>query len=102
LGLFFARLYPSALSPAPNGNQQAAQSADEYTQPHPTESAMSEQRAPFPRSADNADQMNLPEGKTCGDCVHCKRCTAMFGHIPADQSCDWSPSRFREAVIATA
>lgn len=59
---------------------------------------MSEQRPPFPRSVDNADQMSLPEGKTCGDCVHCKRCTAMFGHIPADESCDWSPSRFREAV----
>ena len=52
---------------------------------------MPEQRAPYPRSADNTDQMNLPEGKTCGDCVHCKRCTAMFGHIPADESCDWSP-----------
>ncbi|MPR00718.1 hypothetical protein F0169_00720 [Pseudomonas sp. MAFF 212408] len=52
----------------------------------------------IPTSADNADQMNLPEGKTCGECVHCKRCTAMFGHIPADESCDWSPSRFREAV----
>jgi hypothetical protein len=43
--------------------------------------------------------MNLPEGKTCGDCVHCRRCTMMFGHIPADESCDWSPSRFREAVL---
>ncbi len=60
---------------------------------------MSEQRAPYPRSADNADQMNLPEGKTCGDCAHCRRCTAMFGHIPADESCDWSPSRFREATL---
>ncbi|RMO77244.1 hypothetical protein ALQ35_100237 [Pseudomonas fluorescens] len=63
------------------------------------ERVMPEQRAPYPRSADNADQMNLPEGKTCGDCVHCKRCTAMFSHIPADESCDWSPSRFREAVL---
>ncbi|WP_254170981.1 hypothetical protein [Pseudomonas putida] len=45
--------------------------------------------------------MNLPEGKTCGDCVHCRRCTTMFGHIPADESCDWSPSRFREAVPPT-
>lgn len=63
---------------------------------------MPEQRTPYPRSADNTDQMNLPEGKTCGDCLHCKRCTAMFGHIPADQSCDWSPSRFREAVPVAA
>jgi hypothetical protein len=38
--------------------------------------------------------MNLPEGKTCGDCVHCRRCTMMFGHIPEDEACDWAPSRF--------
>ena len=62
---------------------------------------MTEQRAPYPRSADNAGKMNLPKGKTCGDCMFCKRCTAMFGHIPADESCDWSPSRFREAVPST-
>lgn len=59
---------------------------------------MSEQRKPYPRTADNADKMNLPEGKTCGDCVHAKRCIAMFGHIAEDESCDWAPSRFREAV----
>lgn len=46
----------------------------------------------------SAEQYNA---KTCGDCVHCRRCTIMFGHIPADESCDWSPSRFREAVPAT-
>jgi hypothetical protein len=57
---------------------------------------MSEERKPYPRSADNADKMNLPEGKTCADCVSCRRCTLMFGHIPADESCDWSPSRFLE------
>lgn len=58
---------------------------------------MSEQRKPYARSAVDADRMNLPEGKTCGDCVHARRCTMMFGHIPADESCDWSPSRFRQA-----
>ncbi|WP_325950216.1 hypothetical protein [Pseudomonas putida] len=63
---------------------------------------MSEQRKPLGRSVNDEDQMNLPEGKTCGDCVHCRRCTLMFGHIPADESCDWSPSRFREAVPTTA
>lgn len=42
------------------------------------------------------DDMDLPAGKTCGDCVHCGRCTAIFGHIPADEACDWSPSRFRQ------
>ena len=61
---------------------------------------MSEQREPLRRMANDEYQMNLPEGKTCGDCVHSARCTAMFGHIPADEACDWSPSRFSEAVPA--
>lgn len=52
------------------------------------------ERKPYGRTG---DEMDLPEGKTCGDCVHCRRCTAMFGHIPADESCDWSPARYREA-----
>jgi NADH dehydrogenase/NADH:ubiquinone oxidoreductase subunit G len=46
--------------------------------------------------------MNLPEGKTCADCVHCYRCTRMFGHIPADEVCDWFPSRFQQAAPAAA
>lgn len=62
------------------------------------ERVMSEQRDPLRRSLSDEDQMNLPEDKTCGDCVHCRRCTLMFGHIPTDEACDWSPSRFREAV----
>lgn len=62
---------------------------------------MNEQREPLRRMVNDEYRMNLPEGKTCGNCVHCRRCTAMFGHIPADESCDWSPSRFREAVPAT-
>lgn len=56
-------------------------------------------RIPYRRIGDD---MDLPEGKTCGDCVHCRRCTGMFGHIPADESCDWSPSRFRPAVTDAA
>ena len=63
------------------------------------ERVMSKQRDPLRRSARDEDQMNLPEGMTCGDCVHCRRCTSMFGHIPTDESCDWSPSRFREAKL---
>ncbi len=63
------------------------------------ERVMSKQRDPLRRSASDEDQMNLPEGMTCGDCVHCRRCTSMFGHIPTDESCDWSPSRFREAKL---
>jgi hypothetical protein len=56
-------------------------------------------RIPYGRAGND---MDLPEGKTCGDCVHCHRCTAMFGHIPADESCDWSPSRYRPAVADAA
>lgn len=56
------------------------------------------ERNPYGRTGND---MDLPEGKNCGDCVHCRRCTAMFGHIPADESCDWSPSRFRAVEGAT-
>lgn len=52
-----------------------------------------ENRKPYRRSGDD---MDLPADKTCGDCFHVRRCTAMFGHIPADEACDWSPSRFAE------
>lgn len=40
--------------------------------------------------------MNLPDGRTCGDCFHIKRREAIFGHVPSDTSCDWFPRRFRE------
>lgn len=30
--------------------------------------------------------MNLPSGKTCGDCVHTRRCVLMFGHKPEDMA----------------
>lgn len=54
-------------------------------------------REPYRRKTKD-DGMNLPDDKTCGDCVHCRRCTMIFGHIPTDEVCDWYPSRFREAV----
>lgn len=38
--------------------------------------------------------MDLPSGKTCGDCYHCDRCCLIFGHKPEDTSCDWFPRRF--------
>lgn len=55
-------------------------------------------RIPYHRTGDD---MDLPEGKTCGDCVHCRRCTLIYGHIPEDESCDWSPSRFNEKQSAS-
>lgn len=59
-----------------------------------------EERQPYRRGAVAETDMDLPEGKTCGDCIHCYRCSAIFGHIPTDEVCDWSPSRFRERVAA--
>lgn len=38
--------------------------------------------------------MELPTGKTCGDCVSERRCCMMFGHVPTDTYCDWFPRRF--------
>jgi hypothetical protein len=40
--------------------------------------------------------MNLPDGKTCGDCVHGVKCCAMFGHVPTDKYCDWFPRKFKQ------
>ena len=40
------------------------------------------------------DIMKLPEGKTCADCNHCRRCTGMFGARPENTSCDFDPIRF--------
>lgn len=46
-------------------------------------------------SCDSKTCMDLPEGKTCGDCVYVKRCVSMFGHTITDTYCDWFPRRFR-------
>lgn len=54
-------------------------------------------RAPWLRRHDPT--MDLPEGKTCADCAHFRRCNLMFGHIAADEVCDWSPSRFYPASV---
>lgn len=50
------------------------------------EDAKAAGRAPYRRSsASDADGMTLPLGKTCGDCVHIRRCSGIFGHIPEDE-----------------
>lgn len=42
-----------------------------------------------------AEEMKLPEGKTCADCTNVARCIA-FGCTTFDAtSCDWWPNRFR-------
>jgi hypothetical protein len=44
------------------------------------------------------DDMDLPEGKTCGDCVNVSLCTKMYGAKPENIWCDFSPSRFHGAI----
>lgn len=43
--------------------------------------------------------MTLPDGKTCGDCVHAKRCLGI-GYTPSPKvrDCSFFPRRFREAL----
>lgn len=60
-----------------------------------------ETRAPMKRGQDGSKEgkeMDLPEGKTCENCAHVRRCCTMFGHIPENEVCDWYPSRFRPAM----
>lgn len=42
------------------------------------------------------EEMKLPAGKTCDNCVHIKRCLA-FGFTELGRtSCDFHPNKFRE------
>jgi len=55
-------------------------------------------RKPYLRSEHSAEHgMNLPDGKTCGDCLHLRRCQSIYGRVPFDEVCDWAPSRFKDA-----
>jgi len=56
--------------------------------------------APLNYDPTDPDKMRLPIGTTCGDCVHIRRCKAIFGHDEPDTYCDWSPSRFIRAQQA--
>lgn len=44
--------------------------------------------------------LGLPKGKTCGDCVHFKRCNAIFSSYETRAWCGWAPIRFKEKVKA--
>jgi hypothetical protein len=37
----------------------------------------------------------LPDGKTCDECAHFKRCSGLIGSVTGNTSCDWYPIRFR-------
>lgn len=38
--------------------------------------------------------MKLPEGRTCDDCIHARRCFAMGYSEPGRTNCDFYPSKF--------
>ena len=41
--------------------------------------------------------MDLPDGKTCGDCVNIKWCEMVYGVKRTNTKCDFEPVRFKEA-----
>jgi hypothetical protein len=59
-------------------------------------------RAPMTRAKHPEPDMHLPAGKTCADCRHFARCSAIYGHIAADEVCDWAPSSFQQRVVVVA
>jgi hypothetical protein len=46
------------------------------------------------------EDMKLPGGKTCKDCLHYRKCARLVGVGPNWKSCDWSPSRFKLNMLA--
>lgn len=44
--------------------------------------------------------MQLPAGKTCGNCAHIKHCVAFYAHSTTDTYCDFYPRRFVEPAKA--
>ena len=48
--------------------------------------------------------MDLPAGKTCGDCHHVEFCNKFLGDrmAPTNTSCDWYPVRFIERPTPVA
>lgn len=51
------------------------------------------------REPDYAAEMKLPEGRTCGDCRHARRCFGFGFSKPGRSSCDFWPSRYSAAAI---
>lgn len=51
---------------------------------------------PYGKGCTDKTCMKLPDGETCGTCVHASRCTKLFGSDPSDTSCTFFPRRFRK------
>lgn len=58
-----------------------------FSQHHPETKVCPDGRSEFATMA-------LPAGRTCGDCVHFKRCEWLISCKPERTSCDWYPVRF--------
>lgn len=64
-------------------------------QPNPLPAKDYQRPAPPPAPPDD---MALPAGRTCADCISYARCVALLSarHVNDKQTrCDWAPSRFR-------
>jgi hypothetical protein len=56
-------------------------------------------RIPYVRDTHSTrEHMNLPAGRTCGDCNQFQHCAALLSRIKDDEVCDWYPSRFVERI----
>jgi hypothetical protein len=54
------------------------------------------------KGCDEETCMQLPEGKTCADCVHTERCCEVLGCSSPDRDyCDFFPRRFHQRQAAT-
>lgn len=42
--------------------------------------------------------MELPDGKSCGECKHFRHCAAFYAHAATDTYCDFFPRRFVQRV----
>ena len=44
------------------------------------------------------ESIKLPTGKTCADCLHCKRCCMLYigSNGGKNTKCDFAPSKFSE------
>jgi len=48
------------------------------------------------KACDSNTCMELPQGKTCGDCFAFRHCAAFYGRKATDTYCDFFPRRFKE------
>lgn len=71
----------------------------DMTPTHPTQASVGEVRHTHgccaAKHCTDKTCMELPQGMTCGHCVHERRCCLIFGHKPSDTYCDWFPRLFR-------